>query len=476
MTDLLIADAAPGVPPDQTLPKLPDDKVVTDDEGNVLPTRWHAVAAPEGVMTGDRRMFAPGALGSRPLPLPLKYVDATSQGHDGAQTAGTIDQIERRPGYVYAAGTYDLGSPVGREAARQSLKQMNRFVSVDLTDVDAEHVMGPDVDPDDLLALLTDDGGYDLIHQGNIAAITQCSIPAFSQAVIAPHDQELDLSGLPAVGQPLGLIAAVPLIHGDEDLPPAAAFAQTKLTRPTHLSVTDAPFGGVLGVFGHLAIWGQPHIGMAGKVYAPRSRTGYAHFRTGITRAREEDGTIVEIPTGRLTAGTGHAPQLANHRVTADHYDHTGAAVADVAAGEDEFGIWLAGVVRPEATAAQIRVLRASDVSGDWREVGGHLELVAALMVNVAGFNIPRYVTAAALTAEDVPFETGQPRWGEVDGRQVSLVAAGVLRRDPMREALLKLAQRNAELAVTVEAHGRMLDVLRPQIGEALAARIGATL
>ena len=54
--------------------------------------------------------------------------------------------------------------------------------------------------------------------------------------------------------------------------------------------------------------------------------------------------------------------------------------------GEDEYGIWVAGAVRPDATEEQIRKLRASSISGDWRNIGGQLELVAALCVNQPGF------------------------------------------------------------------------------------------
>ena len=42
------------------------------------------------------------------------------------------------------------------------------------------------------------------------------------------------------------------------------------------------------------------------------------------------------------------------------HYDDTAIVVADVAIGEDEYGIWLAGAVRPDATEEQIRTLTAS--------------------------------------------------------------------------------------------------------------------
>jgi hypothetical protein len=68
------------------------------------------------------------------------------------------------------------------------------------------------------------------------------------------------------------------------------------------------------------------------------------------------------------------------------HYDDTATVMADVAIGEDSFGIWIAGAVRPDATDEQVRKLTASSLSGDWREIGGQLELVAALCVPMPGF------------------------------------------------------------------------------------------
>ena len=54
--------------------------------------------------------------------------------------------------------------------------------------------------------------------------------------------------------------------------------------------------------------------------------------------------------------------------------------------GEDEYGIWFAGALRPDATPEQVRKLRAASVSGDWRNMGSGLELVAALAVNQPGY------------------------------------------------------------------------------------------
>jgi hypothetical protein len=112
---------------------------------------------------------------------------------------------------------------------------------------------------------------------------------------------------------------------------------------------------------------------------------------------------------GPITLGTGHAGLSLAARPAAEHYDHTGAAVADVATGEDAFGIWFAGALRPNLEPSRVRELRASALSGDWRAVGGALELVALLAVNTPGFPIPRVTTRfeaehqMALVAAGIP-------------------------------------------------------------------------
>jgi hypothetical protein len=162
--------------------------------------------------------------------------------------------------------------------------------------------------------------------------------------------------------------------------PPDEWFADPGLTKHTTLTVTDEG-----RVYGHIAPWGVTHIGMAGDVTAPKNRTGnYAYFRTG--QLVTASGQNVRV--GQLTLGGGHAPMDANVASVVKHYDDTNSAVADVAVGEDKHGIWAAGALRPNVTPEQIRIMRASPPSGDWRRINGELELVAACHVNVQGFPI----------------------------------------------------------------------------------------
>lgn len=168
--------------------------------------------------------------------------------------------------------------------------------------------------------------------------------------------------------------------------PPAAWFADPELAGPTPITVTDDG-----RVYGHLATWGTCHTGFPGEcVQPPSSASNYAFFRTGAIRV--DDGS--EIPVGRITLDTFHAGRRLGASDTAAHYEHTGVAVADVAAGEDPHGIWVSGRIRPGVDEDTIAKLMASPLSGDWRRVGGQLELVAALAVNSPGFPIPRALVA----------------------------------------------------------------------------------
>lgn len=193
--------------------------------------------------------------------------------------------------------------------------------------------------------------------------------------------------------------AAFTLVAGGYPTPPAVWFTNPDLPGPTPLTVSDTG-----RVFGHLAVWQTCHVGLGlsvGRgeacVTAPHSASGYAFFNTGGVLC--DDGTVAAV--GHITLGTGHAAGRLAAGPAAAHYDNTGTVVADVTAGEDEHGIWVAGWVRPGASEQDVAALRAAALSGDWRTVrGGDLELVAALAVNVPGFPVPRVQVGISASGE----------------------------------------------------------------------------
>jgi len=187
---------------------------------------------------------------------------------------------------------------------------------------------------------------------------------------------------------------------------PLEWFGKPELYGPTPVTVTEDG-----RVFGHAACWGTCHTGFADTCVTPPAEPDYSYFTTGEVLTAEGHSVAV----GQITLGTSHAPTRGVTLARAiDHYGDTGTAVADVTAGTDEHGIWIAGAVRPGTSSEHMHALRASALSGDWRRISGNLRMVALLAVNVPGFPIPRVGTALA------------------QGKQVSLVAAGVVDRTTM--------------------------------------------
>jgi hypothetical protein len=186
-----------------------------------------------------------------------------------------------------------------------------------------------------------------------------------------------------------------------DERPPREWFDNPKFDRLTAITVTDDG-----RVFGHGADWSSCHTGFADVCRQPPREGEHAYFRLGETVCA--DGSRVAV--GNITLGTGHAKTrgVSAHSAV-EHYDNTGTVVALVASGEDEFGIWVAGSVRPGTPDARINELREAKLSGDWRRIGGQLRLVAFLGVNTPGFPIPRLTTHLR------------------NSQQLSMVAAGIV-------------------------------------------------
>lgn len=389
----------------------------------------------EGQPTGDGREIAPQALTWRAPPLPLMGLATETHDADGmdlndpAVICGRIDSLERVPGegttqLIVAHGFY-LPNEDGMYFAELNEAMGRLGVSADVAVIATEvtvHEVDEDGWPMDTSSVLT---------EGRIMGATVCPYPAFEGAYIVLGDgaEMSDAQVIPQTADapivpdspPAAVVAGGQLVHffafeecvpcaqglevvtaaGGPTRPPAAWFSDPgyepgdgrmseildrrgdraaggKFACP--ITVTEAG-----QIHGHIAPWGVCHTGSAGQcILAPRSKVDYAHFKRGqhIVTAEGE-----KIRVGVLTADTGHAPIRG---VTASqamaHYDNTALACADVNIGEDEYGIWIAGAVRPDATDEQVRTLTASSVSGDWRALGGQLELVAALCVNQPGF------------------------------------------------------------------------------------------
>lgn len=354
-------------------------------------SRWSGIIAQENVPTGDGRMLAPDSLQFDQLPVPFRWVRSDVGAHDGAEVVGRVLEVWREGDDIRASGDFDLGSDVGLEALRQVEEGLTTGVSVDLDDVDVElrivaDLLGEDepvseepaVDPDGRVTVGRMDADDELyvIVSARLRALTLVATPAIAEAHIelAKKDKD-DKDDYSAI------------VASSGARPSVEWFRAPQLSEPTPLQVTEDG-----RLFGHIALWGSCHVGYGSEcVSPPPSPSSYAYFRTGSVVTKEGH----EVPTGRITMDTVHAGRRLGPADTAAHYDHTGLAVADVAAGEDKHGIWIAGWIRPGVSDEQKAVLQASSLSGDWRRIGGALELVSVLAVNTPGFPIPRALVAS---------------------------------------------------------------------------------
>ncbi len=277
-----------------------------------------------------------------------------------------------------ASGVFDTGM-YGQEALRLVRAGMLRGISADL-DMFEANVMAANEDESRLTAQKMEITSARLMGATLVAkpAFAECSIvldegedPEVSDGIYSESTSEAVVAALVAAAAPLE--------------PPKAWFENPGLSKPTHLTVTDDG-----RVFGHIAAWDVHHIGLPYGTRPPRSASNYAYFRTGALRTAEGE----DVRVGQLTLWGGHAPLQADARTAVQHYDETKSAVCDLAAGEDRYGIWVSGALRPGVTPEQVRALRASSPSGDWRPIKGMLELVAVCQVNVPGFPIAQSMVA----------------------------------------------------------------------------------
>lgn len=394
-----------------------------DYAGKTAP--WRGPLAIEGQVTGDGREFAEGALTWAELPVPLRWNKEDSHGGEArtiAVNVGRIDKIWRDGSLIMGEGVLDLSDDDGRRVYGKIEGKFLRGVSIDadsIAEADVEFVWPEDVntgetaEEDDLLEMLFAQPEKMIFHGGRIRAATLVDIPAFAEAYIALLDEA---GAVVAGGQPVGADAvrtltvneptparprAALVAAGEMWRPPAAWFADPKLSLPTPITVTDDG-----RIYGHAAQWGSCHIGQDDVCVQPPHEDAHPYYRTGEVACA--DGTRVAV--GQITVGTGHAPLHYGASPAAEHYDNTGAAVADVAVGNDAHGIWVAGSIRPGADPLRVYELQAAgQVSGDWRRIGGQLRLVGLLAVNVPGFPVPKMRARVASGEPQALVAAGRP-------------------------------------------------------------------
>ena len=382
-----------------------------------------ALGAPEGMaipvvfpvlcladeFTPDGRFITGDGLGARELPLPIMLLAKNAQGHLDSIPAGRIDTITFDGKKAFGSG-WLLDDETGWYTAKLIRSGAMRGNSVDLQPLETAFMQDGEEMRIDFV-------------RANIMGTTVVPFPAFEGAYAEiPESFQFPDGMMAEVEAPLmaeaGMSVDVAAFSADTPLasfhvrrplaiptPPSAMFEWPAFPQLTALEVDDADKNGWMAVRGHLASWKTCHLALQGMcITPPASRTNYAYFATG--NVRTDRG---QIPTGRLVLGGDHADERQKYLAAIRHYASTSHAWADVAVGEDEFGIWFAGAVRPETLGSAVYKARASALSGDWRKIGGTLELVAALSVNAPGFPV------------------GRPHGFAVDGEQITLIGAGMV-------------------------------------------------
>ena len=311
-----------------------------------------------------------------------------------------------------------------------------------------------------------------------IRGVTACAVAAFAGAYLELDGEAVEGETEPPAEDEGETVTAAALLRASAapDVPPRAWFEMPEPTpemtgmadvygMPVDELLIEQPDGGLAvpltwtddgRVFGHLARWGQCHVGYLSEcVTAPPSNAAYAHYHVGQTVCA--DGST--ISTGALTVDCDHAAAYLLAPEARDHYANSGLAAAALRATNGELGVWACGAYSPDLTASQLRVLRASSASGDWRRIGADLEFIAALAVNVPGFPIAReFVTASGLHMARASLAAS----AHVDNGQVmSLTASGVVQRCADCAARQRQAENMRSLGATGEQVQNALDLLR---------------
>lgn len=421
--------------------------VTTAEDDGLLPEPWESV---EGIIfaepTGDGRDFTDCVFTARDpavSTLPLMLQTCTAPAHYEAELAGFIETIDVT-GTPSASGRF-YACEAGEQARDLLLGDRTFGVSCDPGPATSTEFVCTETDEDGWCI----DGVYNFLAY-EIIGLTMLPFPGFARAsirlgavpstvaasvgetgpaVVTPPETVDVIDPRPALAA--AGVATATREHVDLAHPPLAWFQDPALLMPTPLTITND--GHVLG---HIAAWGTCHVGEDRLCLTPpSSNLAYERFLVGEVATDAGD----RVPTGALTWGIPHADLDLNLIRAAAHYADSRHGWADVTAGEDDHGIWVAGAIRPGVTDDDLRILRALALSGDWRRDtrAGGLELIAALAVNVPGFPIPRAVTAAA---GRVQIPTGELRARRDAELQVSLVASGIVR--PERVQALAAAAR----------------------------------
>lgn len=458
----------------------------------------------EGQDTGDGRSIAIDALTWGALPIPLMGMATATHDPSGMDIndpsimCGHIDEITKTEGengtQLISATGHFLDNDDGNYFADLVTQMGSVGISADIA-----------VDESEETITEMDSMGFPVFSStltaGVIQGATIVPFPAFSGAYITtavpgsveaiPQQSEDDMP-MPDIVASGGFLIhymtheeCLPCEQGYDLVasgvpvrPPRAWFDDPHFTegdgrlKEIFTGRGDERFGGSYAcpftitdegeVYGHLAPWGVCHTGEPGAcVTPPRSKAGYAHFLRVRQPLLTAEGD--EVNVGVLTFDTGHAAQgrSVGAMQAAAHYDNTGTAFADVNVGEDDFGIWIHGALRPDIDELTLRRIRASAPSGDWRKMNGNLELCAILNVNTPGFPVTTtdggnpisLVAAGAYVMADLAREDEEIIEPTHVDSSLRLALAPILQNEKLRVRQLKLEMQKRDARARLAKH-----------------------
>ena len=426
-----------------------------------MPREFSGVLAIEGIETGDGRMIDRDALSWGDGPWPLRWQPMSTWGHDNALVVGTITRLWRdsdnirTEGYLHddstvedvraavarvseliATGTVGVSIGFDDETVEVRLKkelydewraEMEAWMSGEPPEqTDPEEVDGRVIldkwSSDDMLWVFT---------AGRVREATIVDTGAIAEAALELAPDEI------AVAASLGFAASLSTkdrtaafsnpnfgASGDED--PRLVWQEPQRAEEVGgwgapLTLTD---DGAL--YGHATLRYRCHGSFEMCITPPDYGGDLSRFLIG-------DATGTGIPTGPLVLDTSHGVDDQGRVKSSEWLANTGMTVADVSAGFDAHGMWIAGRVRPGITDRELAALRGSGLSAEWHPIGGKLRCVGVLAVNASAYTVQRVVTnergiAAAL------FTLGATCCGEtksIDDRVATLerALAAVMRR-----------------------------------------------
>lgn len=356
---------------------------------------FHAIIAIEETWSSDGRMFASGSLTPREGPnfLPLMGLIETTEQHDRAVSIGHFTRVEKHGNEWHGWGPWST-DPDARPIIDAIVRGDVTGVSVDAAVADAQYLVTAE-DYDAIETELEDEPAEpEPEERVKVEGVDYVALDMPDMGRMRALEAEMlgaTVVPFPAIGGCTIEALNVPEDHGAPAVQPAVTAAAPVAPPPDWFQLPGGHRGAydvVIEEDGRIhgypaATWSDCHLSYPDDcVTPPRSATDYAYFKVGAVRC--SDGSTVK--TGPLTLRGGHADRSWSAQRAMAHYDDTDSAFADVNIGEDEHGIWIAGALRPTATAEDVRTAMASGFSGDWRAIGGNHELIALSAVNTPGF------------------------------------------------------------------------------------------